>query len=151
MKIIAHRGNINGSHPELENHPGYILSALSKGFDVEIDLWKNNGGLYLGHDEPKDKVQLSFLSHYKDQLWIHCKNVKAIEFMLNYPRFNAFFHQNDEVSLTTKGYLWTFPGGLMTSKSIAVLPETYELWDIQNAFGVCTDYPCKYKFKQFEK
>lgn len=145
MVVLSHRGNINGSHPELENHPGYVLSALSQGFDVEIDLWKHNGGLYLGHDKPEFKVSLSFISSYKDQIWIHCKNVKAAYFMLDHPNINSFFHGKDEVSLTTKGYLWTFPGGLITPKSIAVLPETFESWDIKDAFGVCTDYPLKYK------
>jgi hypothetical protein len=148
MKIIAHRGNTVGSDPDLENHRGYILSALLQGFDVEIDIWHHNEELYLGHDEPVDKAELSFLSQYKDQLWIHCKNVQAFEFMLNNPEFNAFFHQKDEVTLTIKGYLWTFTGGLITPKSIAVMPENVESWDIKGAFGVCTDYPARYKFKQ---
>jgi hypothetical protein len=145
MITISHRGNLNGSNLELENNPSYILSALSKGFDVEVDLWKCGSKLYLGHDKAEYLIKESFLSVNSKYLWIHCKNVKAIEFMLNHPKMNAFFHQKDEVSLTTKCYLWTFPGGLITPKSIAVLPETYEYWDIQNAFGVCTDYPLKYK------
>lgn len=151
MKIISHRGNLNGPKPEQENKPDYVLEALSRGFDVEIDLWKCGSKLYLGHDKAEYLIKESFLSVNSRYLWIHCKNVKAFEFMLNNMKYNAFFHQNDEVALTTKGYLWTFPGGLITSKSIAVMPETYEYWDIENAFGVCTDYAAKYMFKQFEK
>jgi len=28
MKLIAHRGNINGPNPEKENHPDYINTAI---------------------------------------------------------------------------------------------------------------------------
>ena len=37
MKFISHRGNLNGPIEEYENHPEYILEALKKGFNVEID------------------------------------------------------------------------------------------------------------------
>jgi hypothetical protein len=39
MKLIAHRGNIDGIQREYENRPDYIDLALSKGYDVEIDLF----------------------------------------------------------------------------------------------------------------
>ena len=39
MKLISHRGNLEGRKPELENNPEYIDEALSKGYDVEIDVW----------------------------------------------------------------------------------------------------------------
>lgn len=42
MKIISHRGNLNGPSPKTENTPEQIDFALKKGFDVEIDLWKIN-------------------------------------------------------------------------------------------------------------
>ena len=38
MKLIAHRGNIFGSDTSKENSPDYIDEALSKEFDVEIDI-----------------------------------------------------------------------------------------------------------------
>ena len=38
MKLIAHRGNINGPNPEMENNPEYILNTLSLGYDCEIDV-----------------------------------------------------------------------------------------------------------------
>lgn len=143
--IVSHRGNTNGPNPGIENHPSYILEAIGNGFDVEVDLWLWNNDLYLGHNKPDFKIEKDFLSYNYKYLWIHCKNVKAAEYVLNNTRLNAFFHQNDECTITTKGYLWTFPGGLITPKSIAVLPESYELWDIKDAYGVCTDYPLKYK------
>ena len=39
MFFISHRGNINGPEPKNENKIEYINEAMSKNFDVEIDLW----------------------------------------------------------------------------------------------------------------
>jgi hypothetical protein len=55
MKLIAHRGNINGSNPEKENHPDYINEAIKLGHNVEIDVWFINNKFYLGHDDPSKK------------------------------------------------------------------------------------------------
>jgi len=38
MILISHRGNINGRLESYENAPNYIDSAISKGYDVEIDI-----------------------------------------------------------------------------------------------------------------
>ena len=39
MKLIAHRGNVNGPNPDKENHTDYINEAIILGYDVEIDVW----------------------------------------------------------------------------------------------------------------
>ena len=41
MKMISHRGNVRGMIKESENNPTYINAAISDGYDVEIDVWKN--------------------------------------------------------------------------------------------------------------
>ena len=61
MILISHRGNINGSIPERENEPLYIIEALEKGFDVEVDVWWKDDGFWLGHDEPQYQVKEEFL------------------------------------------------------------------------------------------
>ena len=38
MKIIAHRGNIEGPDSNLENHPNQVDLAINYGFDCESDL-----------------------------------------------------------------------------------------------------------------
>ena len=61
MRLISHRGNLNGPNPERENHPDYIQDALWQRYDVEVDVWGIEGEyqmeLWLGHDEPLYRVR----------------------------------------------------------------------------------------------
>jgi hypothetical protein len=146
MKLIAHRGNINGPNHELENTPEYIDIAISNGFDVEIDLRNVDGDFYLGHDNPQYLVSISWLEERKDNLWIHCKDLKSLEIFSNSSEdFNYFWHQEDDFTLTSKNYIWTYPGKPYTMKSIIVMPELiddleYKNFKSLNCFGVCSDY-----------
>jgi hypothetical protein len=142
MKVISHRGNLNGSNPEQENSPTYIYNALKAGFDCEIDLWVENDTLYLGHDKPKYEIDPDFL--LKKGLWIHCKNIEASNYVANNKELNGFWHQSDVMSFTTHGYMWTFADNDLTDKSVAVLPELVDRNDFGEAYGVCTDYPKRY-------
>ena len=47
---ISHRGNIDGRIINEENSPEYILTALSRGYEVEIDVWFVDDSFHLGHD-----------------------------------------------------------------------------------------------------
>ena len=60
MILISHRGNLNGSLQWEENRPDYINNALDLGYDVEIDVWKQPDGWYLGHDEPQFLIDEEF-------------------------------------------------------------------------------------------
>jgi hypothetical protein len=149
MKLIAHRGNIDGPDSSKENNPDYIEQAISQGFDVEIDLRYSSldKNLYLGHDEPTYKINWFWLGKYKDYLWIHCKNIEALyEFSHGTSGFNYFWHQNDDYTLTSRNYIWTYPGKPYTSKSVIVMPEwnknVNEFVDIRayDCFGVFSDY-----------
>jgi len=144
MQIISHRGNVNGSSKLMENQPHNIMNTLCMGFDVEVDVWHMPDNIYLGHDKPQYKIEFSFLVN--KHLWIHCKNIEAMVYLHLYgdENMNLFYHEED-IALTTRGYLWTAPGLLLSKKSIAVMPELAKGWDIKEAFGVCTDYPMKYK------
>jgi hypothetical protein len=138
MKLIAHRGNTRGSNPEQENSPDYILAACASGFDVEIDVWLVDGCFYLGHDAPKYPVDDLFLCN--PHFWCHAKNLPALVEMLKQD-IHCFWHQTDDVVLTSRGYIWTYPGKPIASeKAIAVCPERVEGWDIGMAMGVCSDF-----------
>ena len=106
MKIIAHRGNMDGPNPVQENHPDYITKALQLNFDVEVDVWFLDGKFYLGHDAPQYEIEKSFLRN--DRFWCHAKDIFSLEAMLE-NNMICFWHQNDDVTLTSSGHIWTYP------------------------------------------
>ena len=106
MIFISHRGNINGINKKFENNPNYIQHAIDKGFNVEIDVWYKDY-FFLGHDKPQYKVSSKFLENTK--FWCHAKNLEALE-KLQKLRTKYFWHQNDDYTLTSNGYIWTYPG-----------------------------------------
>jgi hypothetical protein len=143
MKLISHRGNINGKIPNNENHPEYIDEALHAGFDVEIDMWWVDGKTYLGHDEPLYEVDDKWLSERMDNLWVHCKNVELLNWIRS-TSLHWFWHEEDTLTLTSKGYVWVYPGKQPIVGSIAVMPEIYDE-DVSKCIGVCSDIISRYK------
>ena len=149
MKLIAHRGNVTGPNLLRENSLEYIDDAIKLGYDVEIDVrhieWEQQ--LYLGHDECQYPVSMLWLQQRKDKLWIHCKNLSSLRVFSDSPvNFNYFWHQTDDFTLTSCGYIWTYPGKPHTYKSVIVMPEcsldkgmlsTMKDYD---CYGICSDY-----------
>lgn len=140
MKIISHRGNLDGPNRNKENSTSAIISALNYGFDVEIDVWNKNGKWYLGHDEPTYKIDEKFLENNK--LWCHAKNLDALNLMLKNNKIHCFWHQNDDYTITSKNYIWTYPKKDVREKSITVLIEKKD--KPKKCFGICTDFPLLY-------
>lgn len=149
MKLIAHRGLYQGPNTELENHPDQIVDAINQGFDCEIDLWVINSELVLGHDKPQYNITETFLIEYYNSLWVHAKNLSALRWLVDQSELNFFWHQNDDYVITSKGFIWAYPGKELTSRSIMLMPE----WDnpklknfvIPNCYGICSDYVEKIK------
>lgn len=145
MILISHRGNINGRIENDENRPDYIDDTIRLGYDVEVDVWVIEGAFYLGHDEPQYYASLDWLRKRKDELWIHCKNIEAIEtFNSLTETYNYFWHQEDTVTLTSKNFIWAYPGKQPINRSIAVMPEIFND-NIDSCLGVCSDYIQNYK------
>ena len=142
-KLISHRGNINGPDISIENHPTYIEKALNLGFDCEVDIWVVNKELFLGHDEPMYKTTVDFLSKYAEYLWIHCKNFESLEYLNKIGEHNYFWHQEDRFTITSKGYIWTYPGNIVGNNSVIVDNEK-KVSDYK-CYGVCSDYIEMYK------
>ena len=143
MKLISHRGNINGKIPNNENHPEYIDEALHAGFDVEIDMWWVDGRIYLGHDEPQYEVDTKWLENRMDSLWVHCKNVELLDWIRS-TSLHWFWHEEDTLTLTSKGHVWVYPGKQPIVGSIAVMPEIHDE-DVSKCIGVCSDVISRYK------
>ena len=139
MIYIAHRGLINGPDKNKENHPSQIKEALSKGYDAEVDVWFKDGDWFLGHDGPTYKINFEFLE--SKGLWIHAKNLSAL-YVLSGTFLNYFWHQEDDFTLTSHRYIWTYPGKQLTKDSICVMPEwNYDVTTFNlECYGVCSDF-----------
>jgi hypothetical protein len=141
MIYISHRGNIEGKSEKKENNPDYIMKAVDKGFDVEIDVWFKNNDFYLGHDSPMFKVDKEFIC--KEAFWCHAKNIEAL-YEMSKLNCHHFWHQNDDYTITSKGIFWAYPGKELSKNSICVLPElsNYKSFD---CLGICSDFIMRYK------
>lgn len=145
MILIAHRGNTNGIFESFENEPTYIDMAIKKEFDVEIDVWFKDNILWLGHDKPQYGVDFKWFIDRINKLWIHCKNIDAINYFktCGYD-FNYFWHETDTITLTSLNYIWAYPNKQPIENSIAVMPEINND-DTTKCIGICSDFIEKYK------
>jgi len=142
MIIISHRGNINGPEPQKENLPEYIDFALENGFDVEVDIWCDDG-IYLGHDGPEYKISKEWLRERVENLWVHCKNLEAAYQLAQ--EFKCFCSDVDPYCFMSQGHIWVNDVSVKPPKN-CVVPllgienlNSYEYKDA--AFAICTDYP----------
>ena len=134
IKLISHRGNLYGKDDLLENNPDHIKNL---NIDVEVDVWLIDSVLYLGHDFPKTKIELDF---FNKTIWAHTKNVEALYFLLS-KNIHCFWHQNDDYTITSKNYIWVYPGKTLIKDCIAVLPENlYSKEQLNICSGICSDY-----------
>lgn len=145
MINIAHRGLFKGPNKKKENSLSQIESAIKNGYEVEIDLRLIEDRLYLGHDEIQEVVETKWLNDYKNKLWIHCKNIYAVDFLFDLNLdFNYFFHNNDDLTITSKKNLWVYPKKPYTKNSIIVCKSKDEIDDVLSStikpLGICSDY-----------
>lgn len=147
MKIISHRGNLNGPNKNLENSIEYINEAFNRGFDAEIDIRYINNRFYLGHDEPEYEAPIDWLVANKDKLLIHCKDIQSMNiFSQMKDLFHFFGHDNDSYVLTSRNYIMTIPRVKLLANSILVMPEMFNFKEkIFTCAAVLTDYPYNYK------
>lgn len=142
IKLISHRGNTYGREINFENEPQRVLEVLEV-LDCEIDVWYYNDKFYLGHDEPFYHIDRHFL--HNPGLWIHCKNKEALLELnkINDGNLNFFWHQNDDCTLTSKGYIWAFPGHEVSSPKLVMVSKNWTPADHLEIkpYAVCTDYP----------
>lgn len=140
MRIIAHRGNLNGPNPSEENKIEYLQTALNKGFDVEVDVWKIGQDLMLGHDAPTYPVDRSFLCNKR--VWTHAKNIEAFCFLTMFKDVNVFYQTEEDVALTSRGFFWAHSKtNLIHTKAIRTCLEyDFRLTSDTTSYGICTDY-----------
>ena len=156
MIIIAHRGLLDGPDPwgTRENSPESIEKCIKLGYHVEVDVWANSSGtVSLGHNGAHYPVTWDYLKERAGRLWVHAKNVWTAVELTKHPELNWFFHQDDPMTLTSKGNLWVHPNTpFLLPGTIAVLPETWidlkgaarKFEKHKDVLGICTDYPVKF-------
>lgn len=141
MRIIAHRGNLEGVS-RYENTIGQISMALNRGVEVEIDVWKLPGEEFfrLGHDKPimHESVNLGFLKNAK--IWCHCKNEVAFNSLKNIQGVNAFVQIYEPKVRTTTGAIWWHSDARYPHGVNVILGDKFPD-DVETFFGVCTDHP----------
>jgi len=141
MILIAHRGNISGKDPARENEPGYVKDALQKGYNVEVDVWRQNNVFFLGHSCPQYPIDEKFLEN--NRLWCHAKNLSALDHMSKNKYVHCFWAEHDHFPLTSRAIIWTEPGKDVSPNSIFVLPELSGITDktkLPPCLGVCSDH-----------
>ena len=158
MILYSHRGNLNGINSELENTPDYVDQALSAGFSVEVDIWRNDKKFFLGHDAPTTEIPYEWLEKRRDKLLVHAKNFNALA-ALSFHHLNptqelaVFFHEKEKYALVhncrnshgiiIEGVIWANCLDEANSKSIIPLLTSE---DVSNHFprkqiwGICSDY-----------
>jgi len=146
MKLISHRGNINGKELDKENNPLYIKDILFNEYDVEIDVWKINNELFLGHDNSQYLINKNFIYNNRTKLWCHAKNYEAFEWLL-INRLKCFWHTTEDYVLTNYGDVWVYPGKKLFRDCIAVLPEqtNYSKEELSQCKAICSDFIGIYK------
>lgn len=143
MKIISHRGNIQGVNPNNENRPSYIDSAIKLGYEVEVDIRFINDEFWLGHDYGQYKINENWMELRKEYLWFHCKDIDSALELIKKEKFNFFCHASDEYVLTSSGHIWVHDlKKTINNKCIIPLLSLIDIHDYENdvPYAVCTDY-----------
>lgn len=145
MKLISHRGNINGLYPELENSHLYIQTAINSGYDVEIDVRLIDGKLFLGHDAPNYEISLNWLLERKDYLWVHTKNFGALQYLID-QNLRIFYHQKENHTIINNcNLIWSHELSESNERSIIPLLSqedvtAYYKYNGREVAGVCSDF-----------
>ena len=143
MSFELNQRNTFGPNPEKENSPDYILDAIERGYDAEIDVWYADKKWYLGHDNAQYLIEESFLKNRS--LWCHAKNIETFIQLLKIGA-HAFFINEDHATLTSKRYVWLSPThGHIIPGVICVMPEDARWHDaskdqLRDCRGICSDF-----------
>tara|TARA_R110001592_G_scaffold338578_1_gene625830 strand:- start:88 stop:573 length:486 start_codon:yes stop_codon:yes gene_type:complete len=157
MKIISHRGNLDGPDKLRENNPKFIDECIVKGYDVEIDLRLKNNNLFLGHDFTQYEVSMDWLLQRSQNLWIHAKEFTVLQKLILFKEKLKFFcHETDKFTIVNGGYIWCHDlKSKVDDKCIIPLLSYDQIMNYNQTFfyAVCTDYvyDCEKKFKKGAK
>lgn len=144
MILISHRGNISGRVFEKENKPEYIDQAIALGYEVEIDIRKIYGSLWLGHDAAQYEITVEWLTKRFNKLWIHTKNFQALCHLIDLP-LRVFYHEKEQHTIIHgTNLIWSHNISEANYKSVIPLLSEKDVEGnksmINRVYGVCSDY-----------
>jgi hypothetical protein len=145
MKLISHRGNIDGLLPGLENTCPYIQRAINSGYDVEVDVRLIGDKLFLGHDHPDHEVSFGWLIDRKDYLWVHAKNFGALSHLID-QNLRVFYHQQEAHTIINNcNLIWSHDLSEANEKSIIPLLSQEDIANYyqdngSDVAGICSDF-----------
>ena len=128
--LVCGAGGFIGGH--------LVKSLLADGHEVVCADIKPLENWFLGHDFPQYRVTMDFLGI--PGLWCHAKNHAALDRMVENPLIHCFWHQRDDYTLTSKGYIWAYPQKKTSNHTVAVCLKR-STRKIKEIAGLCTDYP----------
>ena len=143
MKIISHRGNINGKVLDKENKPSYLDSAILSKIEVETDIRWIDNKFYLGHDNPDYIINEEWILKRKEYIWFHCKNLESAKELSKIENVKYFCHSNDDYVLTSTKYLWVHNLKLPIDNTciIPLLDEqSVKNFENKDVYAICTDH-----------
>lgn len=143
MILISHRGNISGQNGFTENTHEVIKKALSLGYYVEVDVrYDHSRGFYFNHDEmdtPNIRENKYFAHFDTERMIYHAKDLKSLE-MLKERGYHYFFHDKEEYTITSQGWIWANIGSKLSSETVCVCPEKGFNGNLMKCFGICSDF-----------
>jgi hypothetical protein len=89
------------------------------------------------------KTSKEFILNNSNNLWIHCKNHEALQYLIN-TDMNYFYHDKDDYTITSKNVIWGNINSEIINNMICVMPEKYIQYinksQLLKCIGVCSDY-----------
>lgn len=142
--IISNRGNLNGRIIEFENLPSYIDKAIELGkfHGVKIDLWGDKGELYLGNDGPLYKIDPNWLIYREMDLWIHARNIDAVNF-LNNMDLTWFWREHEILTIASNGVVINWSEQHIRK---AIKFDEQEKTNESVSLGIITNYPLSFSY-----
>ncbi len=154
MRIVSHRGNLDGPGSECERER--VDAALAAGFDVEVDVRHVFGKLMVGHDKPMYELPAQWLEPgLIDRFWFHAKDARSHN-ELGAKGGRVFMHANEPFAIVFPERLkWVHPThnevmyDRFTKQDAALDVLGYPRLSPSSLegfpFALCTDWPNEWK------
>jgi hypothetical protein len=148
MIYISYQGIYDGTNYECANTPNQIGKAFGYGVSVMTDVWRVDGKLYLGIDQPLTEVTEKYLQG--NRWWINARNVDMQNWLTTqptklYPNWFYFPSMPPPQYVTASNGKLITPGTVpINNSSVIFLPEITDKGLFSTVklrcFGICSTY-----------